>query len=124
MHCPHVRGLGVCAPYDDSRLKRTSLGLSLSGTLSHRFSSLPRQDGELRNRGSCTAEPITPITTLAKRVLLFILHRFYQDLDVCIIACRLILRLISAFSLLLPIIRLLRSAMVCRSEVTLYRIPR
>nr|DAU41890.1 MAG TPA: hypothetical protein [Caudoviricetes sp.] len=57
-------------------------------------------------------------------MLLFILHRFFQDLDVCIIACRLILRLISAFSLLLPIIRLLRSAMVCRSEVTLCRIPR
>nr|DAV37374.1 MAG TPA: hypothetical protein [Caudoviricetes sp.] len=57
-------------------------------------------------------------------MLLFILHRFYQDLDVCIIVCHHMLRLISAFSLLLPIIRLLRSALVCRSEVTLCRIPR
>nr|DAN18608.1 MAG TPA: hypothetical protein [Bacteriophage sp.] len=57
-------------------------------------------------------------------MLLFILHRFFQNLDVCVITRHYILRLVSAFSLLSPIIRLLPSAMICRSEVTLCRIPR
>nr|DAP30629.1 MAG TPA: hypothetical protein [Caudoviricetes sp.] len=52
-------------------------------------------------------------------MLLFILHRFFQNLDVCVITRYYILRLVSAFSLLSPIIRLLPSAMICRSEITL-----
>ena len=45
LHCPHVGGPGALHLPTIFAVLRTSLGLPLSSTLPHRFSSLPHQDG-------------------------------------------------------------------------------